>query len=85
MILCKALIVFTNFSMLSTYKTNFMIKAINNELMKNQNIKIDITVLGRLCFKSYVSLKLVKETINSISVFGVLKAPEEIKTYFNKK
>ncbi|MBC8060832.1 MAG: CopG family transcriptional regulator [Clostridiaceae bacterium] len=100
-----------------TNKTDFVIKAINNELLKNEsfinntiekyehsltigifiydlkqllqlkkeNKKINIKVLGGLFIQNGVSLELVKDTINSISVFGVFKAPEEIKSYFNHK
>jgi Arc/MetJ-type ribon-helix-helix transcriptional regulator len=100
-----------------TNKTDFVIKAINNELMKNESIinstiekddqglsvgifmydvkqlqqlkkehkKIDLKILGGLIIQNNVPLELVKETINSVSVSGVFKAPADIKAYFNHK
>lgn len=100
-----------------TNKTDFVIKAINNELMKNESIinnsiekyegslvigifiydlkllqqlkeenkKIDIKVLGGLFIQNTVPLELVKDTINSVSVYGIFKASAEIKSYFNHK
>lgn len=52
------------------------------ESLQNQNIKININVLGRLSIADDVTLELLKNTVNNINVFGAFKASEEIKEYF---
>lgn len=52
------------------------------EALAIKNIKIDINVIGRLCISPDVSLELSVKTINKIRVFGVFKAPDDIRNHY---
>ncbi|MBS4172787.1 CopG family transcriptional regulator [Bacillus sp. FJAT-49736] len=45
----------------------------------NENKKLNIKVIGMLVFEDDINVELVEKTINSVKVFGVLKARPELK------
>lgn len=47
--------------------------------------KVDIRMLGMLVVNKDVTPELAEETINSVKVFGMIKAPEDVKKVLEKK
>lgn len=54
------------------------------EQILEQNKLLNIKVVGMLVLKDDIDLELAKKTINSIKVFGVLKASRELKIALRK-
>jgi len=54
------------------------------ETVLEQNKILDIKVVGMLVFADDIDVELVIKTINSLKVFGVLKASPEIKKVFKQ-
>ena len=54
------------------------------EQILEQNKLLNIKVVGMLVLKDDIDVELAKKTINSIKVFGVLKASRELKIALRK-
>lgn len=54
------------------------------EQILEQNKLLNIKVVGMLVLKDDIDMELAKKTINSIKVFGVLKASHELKIALRK-
>lgn len=55
------------------------------EEIKSRGNKIDIKMMGILMVTKDVTPELVEETINSVKVFGMIKASEGVKKLMEKK
>lgn len=54
------------------------------EELRDSKTKIDVKVVGLLVFADDVDAQLVKQTVASVQVRGVLKAKAEVKTVIEK-